>query len=177
VSRSASSSSAVASTSASGSRRRSCSARSPAARSAIDDVNGVTVIPYRQPIGVRRALGQPGRTRPAPRCRRSPAPTMNARRDRLPRHHQLRSHDGYQTHPTAQSGRWRRGSAFPLVAESLKLPRLIDPGRDTRVSPHARATHRHEQLALPNGPNGYLITRMHAGGSHRSDRERDLVLR
>jgi hypothetical protein len=64
----------------------------------------------------------------------------------------------------------------PLVAEPLELAVLVDASRDAGVATDPRASGGDDDLALASRAHGNLIARVQAGGAHRLDWNRDLVL-
>src|ERR1700759_3843662 len=115
--------------------------------------------------------------RRASRCRHLPEAAVAALRDPLLRLRRSRVRGGNLLCRAARSERSRRELALPLVAETVELSVLVEALCDARVTSYPRAQCGNDDLSLADRPHGDLVAGMEAGGTHRLDRDRDLVLR
>lgn len=95
---------------------------------------------------------------------------------RPPRRHRLRRRDARQRCRAVRSGRWRPGSALPLVPQLVKLTAGIDAGGDPWVATHPGTTSRDHHLAIANQSHRSLVTWAKSWLAHRLDGKRHLVL-
>ena len=59
--------------------------------------------------------------------------------------------------PAVRSGRWHRGSAFPLVAQAVEFALVVDAARYPGVATDAGTARGDDQFAVPDRPDGHFL--------------------
>jgi hypothetical protein len=65
---------------------------------------------------------------------------------------------------------------LPLVAQTVKLARRVDPAGDASVTTHSGVTRRDDDLAVSDRPDRDLVTGSESGFAHHPNWKRHLVL-
>jgi hypothetical protein len=64
---------------------------------------------------------------------------------------------------------------LPFFAQTVKLARRVDPGRDASVTTHSGVTRRDHDLAVSDRPDRDLVTGSESGFAHHCNWKRLLL--